>query len=157
MAQPSPAIVTCAQASQRKWKVPASVSIAQYALESAWGSRMPPGSNNPFGIKARVRQGKIIDPYVTAGTDEHNFNGQEDWHGPQPFRKFASIPLAFDYHAQLLATAPVYAPAMAALPNRDRFIDLMGAHYATAPNYAASLKNLIRQNGLGKYDVWNEA
>ncbi len=26
-------------------------SIAQFALESGWGAHMPPGSNNPFGVK----------------------------------------------------------------------------------------------------------
>ena len=47
-----PDVADAAVASRRRWTVPASVTVAQWAVESAWGGSMPPGSNNPFGIKA---------------------------------------------------------------------------------------------------------
>ena len=50
--QDPPEVGDAAVASRRKWTVPASITIAQWAVESAWGASMPPGSNNPFGIKA---------------------------------------------------------------------------------------------------------
>jgi flagellum-specific peptidoglycan hydrolase FlgJ len=71
----------------------------------------------------------------------------------QPFRVFPSIPLAFDAHAQLIAEAPVYAQAMAALPDRVKFIDLMAAHYAGDPLYANKLKAMIEANHLDRFDV----
>jgi flagellum-specific peptidoglycan hydrolase FlgJ len=45
-------IAPAAQASEKKYGVPASVTIAQAILESAWGKRAI--GNNYFGIKARV-------------------------------------------------------------------------------------------------------
>ncbi len=42
-----------AQAAQKKWGVPASVTIAQAILESGWGaSSLAKQANNFFGIKA---------------------------------------------------------------------------------------------------------
>ena len=59
---PPDAVIRAAQASQTRWGIPASVTLAQWALESAWGSRMPPGSNNPFGIKAGGEGGTTPAP-----------------------------------------------------------------------------------------------
>ena len=47
-----PEVIEAARASQTRWGIPASVTLAQWIVESAWGSAMPPDSNNPFGIKA---------------------------------------------------------------------------------------------------------
>ena len=44
------AIIAAAQAAQHKWQVPASVSLAQWIIESGWGAHEPAGSNNPIGI-----------------------------------------------------------------------------------------------------------
>jgi flagellum-specific peptidoglycan hydrolase FlgJ len=47
-------VATGAQASEAKWGVPASVTIAQAALESGWGkSQLATICNNYFGVKAR--------------------------------------------------------------------------------------------------------
>ena len=45
-------VINAATASRLRWSVPASVTLAQWVVESAWGAAVPPGSNNPFGIKA---------------------------------------------------------------------------------------------------------
>src|SRR5258708_16164896 len=47
-----PELIEAAKASQRHWRVPASITLAQWIVESAWGAAMPPDSNNPFAIKA---------------------------------------------------------------------------------------------------------
>ena len=39
--------------------------LARWMVESAWGASMPPGSNNPFGIKATFMQ-----PAVESATRE---------------------------------------------------------------------------------------
>lgn len=161
MAKPSPAVIAAAQASQRKWKVPASVTIAQWAVESGWG-RHESGKFNYGGITAKVKDavfpykpGTPLEPATLCWTHEH-VNGQmvkcQRW-----FKDYPTPEAFFDAHAKLLATAPVYHAAMEALPNRERFIDLMAPHYATAPTYAATLKNIIRASNLGQYDTWGAA
>lgn len=123
-----------AQASEDKYGIPAVVSLAQFNLESAGGKRMPQGSNNPFGIKARTG-----DPFVESMTWEH-INGK-DIHIPQKFRKFGSLDEAFDYHAKLLATAKPYSKARSVINNPTAFANALTGVYATDPNYGKKLTN----------------
>lgn len=147
MVQLASDIISAAQATQVKYGVPASVTLAQYGLESSWGVHEPVGSNNPFGIKALPHQ-----DYVMAMTTEV-INGKSK-KMKQPFRKFKSIGEAFDAHAVLLSGRSIYAGAMAQWKagNLQAGIRMMAAHYATAPNYAAALGTLIVQNNLQQYD-----
>lgn len=141
----SPDVIAAAKAAQAATRVPASVSIGQYALESGWGKHMPPGSNNPFGVKG------FHDPDpVWAETTE--VIGGVAKRVSQPFRRYASIAEAFLEHAQLLANAPVYAAAMAALPDLTAFVRAMAVHYATDPQYGQKLLGLIHIDGLEQYD-----
>src|ERR1700739_4424630 len=55
-------VADAAVTSRRKWTVPAWWTVAQWAVESAWGASMPPGSNNPFGIKATGEQPAVDSP-----------------------------------------------------------------------------------------------
>lgn len=136
----------------RELGVPASVSLAQWALESGWGKSMPPGSNNPFGMKARKNE---TGPTVTVRTREVYTSGPKKgqaYYIDAPFRKFDSFGHAFIEHGKLLGTAPVYAPARAELPDLDAYIETMGRIYATDPTYADKIKSIIRTNGLRQYD-----
>ena len=139
MALPPSVDIAAAQAAQRKWRVPTSVQRVQDLIESSYGAHEPAGSLNPFGIKA-----KPGDPFVLSRTREEDKAGHSYFIQAR-FRKFATLEEAFDLHARLLATAPVYALAMAALRADTpathaavvlRFIQLMAPHYATAHNYA---------------------
>jgi flagellum-specific peptidoglycan hydrolase FlgJ len=142
-----PEIADAAIAAQKKWRVPASSQIAQWRLESGNGVHQP--GNNPFGLKCRAGKG---DPSQLLMTTE--FSKERGFYKiPQAFRRFDTIADAFDAHAELLATAKVYAPAMAKLPDRDGFIEAMAARYATDPLYAAKLEAMIRQSNLGAYDA----
>lgn len=141
-----PEIITAAQSSQAKWGIPASISIAQWAVESARGTRMPPGSNNPFGIKARAGE-----PSVGARTREV-INGQTVYIN-DGFRKFASIAEAFDEHGKFLATRSPYANARKVLPDANAFADALTGVYATDPHYGAALKAIMRGANLYQYDV----
>ncbi len=140
-------IIKAAQACHKSSGIPASVSIAQWAVESGWGKHMPPGSNNPFGMK--VRKGKD-DPYVEVKTREV-LKGKTVYIMAK-FRKFDSIADAFVAKGILLSTAKVYAKAFAKLPDRDAFINAFAPIYATDPNYAKLLKSIINSNKLTKYD-----
>lgn len=140
-------VIAAAQAAEAKWQVPASISLGQWALESGWGAHMPPDSNNPFGMKARSG-----DPSVSVETREVDPHGQA-YTIIAAFRKFASIAAAFDQHAELLATAPVYAPARACLPDVDGFADALAGRYATAPNYGETLRAIMRESDLYQYNA----
>lgn len=148
MSAPIPSdIIAAAKAAQAKWHIPASISIAQWALESGRGQHMPPGSNNPFGMKAR--QG---DPFVTVRTREVDKHGHEFFINA-PFRKFATIADAFDAHGELLATAGVYAKCRAHLPDADAFADSLTGVYATDPNYGTMLKSIMHGGNFHQYDT----
>ena len=140
-----PDIVAAAQAANHAWRIPASITIAQWMVESGYGKHMPTGSNNPFGIKAASGQA-----YVEAST-------REEVHGQsvmmvQRFRKFASIAEAFDQHGKLLATARPYSRARAVLPDPMKFADALTGVYATDHNYGAMLKKQITAHNLRQYD-----
>jgi len=140
-----PDVIAAAQASHNAWKIPASVTLAQWALESNWGRAMPAGSNNPFGIKAAAGQ-----PYVKATTREV-IRGQSV-NVVARFRRFASMSEAFDQHGRLLATAHPYAHARTLANNPNAFADALTGVYATDPNYGTALKRIMKSHNLYQYD-----
>jgi mannosyl-glycoprotein endo-beta-N-acetylglucosaminidase len=134
---PIPAdVIAAAQAAQKKWGVPASVTLAQWILESGRGEHMPAGSSNPWGIKAVGGQ-----PFVEARTIEY-IDGVEHVE-IQRFRKFGSLAEAFDAHAALLGTSRYYAKARAALPDALAFAHALTGVYATDLHYGDKLEALI--------------
>jgi len=150
---PSQDVITAAQSGQAATRadtdghgIPSSVAIAQYGLESGWGQHMPPGSFNPFGIKAVGGQLAVDEP-----TREfvHGHMTTED----QPFARFSSLAVAFQVHARLLATSFDYAKAREALPDPFAFADALTGVYATDPNYGSELGTIIRGDDLTKYDL----
>ena len=138
-------VISAAQAAEKTWKIPAAVTISQWALESSWGRSMPTGSNNPFGIKAVGNQ-----PYVMASTKE--FEGGKWITIQAKFRKFDSLDDAFDEHGQLLATKKAYANARDHLNDPDAFADALTGVYATDPDYGGKLKRTMKAHDLYKYD-----
>ncbi len=139
------AVITAAQASDRIWGVPASVTLAQFILESAGGKRMPVGSNNPFGIKA-----KDGESFVPAQTWEVE-NGKKVVTGAR-FRKFANFDEAFSHHGRLLGTSSYYKKAMAVKDDPVAFANALTGVYATDPDYGRKLISLINQYDLFVYD-----
>ena len=146
MTQPTSDVIAGARAGAKKWGIPASVTLAQWAQESGWGKHMPTGSNNPFGMKAKPGQPSVI---VTTWEvyKGHRVTIQA------AFRKFASIADAIDAHDQLLATAPVYGHARAALPDPLAFAHALTGTYATDPHYGDALEAIIRGSSLTRYDA----
>lgn len=138
-------VVLAAEAAQAKWLVPSSVSIAQWALESAWGTREPTGSNNPFGIKAVSGEA-----FVEAAT--HEVIDGKEIATTAKFAKYSSLEEAFDAHGKLLATHKAYEKAMAARMNADNFANALTGVYATDPNYGAKLISLMKAHDLYTYD-----
>lgn len=139
-------VIAAAQAAEKKWGVPAAISLAQYQLESGNGRHMPAGSNNPFGIKARAG-----DPFVWAMTTEQDARGRSR-RVRAKFRVFSSMQEAFEEHAKLLATGRPYASARRALPDLGAYADALTGHYATDRNYGAKLRGIMESEALAAYD-----
>lgn len=147
--------VAPAQAAQRQYGVPASVTIAQAILESSdkkgWGqSSLATLCNNYFGIKADAHAAP--DAY-------REFQTTEFVHGSlvQTLAKFAKYPTpeaSFLAHARLLALAPRYQPCMAVRNDPQEFAErLESCGYSTNPAYAATLDHLIQLYDLTQYDL----
>jgi flagellum-specific peptidoglycan hydrolase FlgJ len=138
-------VIAAAQAAQVRWGIPASVSLAQYGVESAWGRFEPPGSNNGFGIQQLPGL-----PFVAATSQEYR-NGRLV---PvvEYFAVFSSVLDAFDKHAELLATGRPYRTAMTFVKDPGKFVEAMAPVYATAPNYAGALLNIMNTMNLFQYD-----
>jgi flagellum-specific peptidoglycan hydrolase FlgJ len=139
--------------------LPASVTVAQAILESRWGrSELAQGYNNYFGIKANQED--------LADHDYHEFPTTEYKNGQRvmveaDFAQYASITECFMAHAALLCR-PHYSPAIACLPDVDKFCWALGPRipghpegcgYSTAPQYHDSLMQLVRLYNLKQYDI----
>jgi len=138
-----------AMESQRKSGVPASITIAQAALESAWGeSGLAKAGNNLFGIKADSRwRGETL----TLNTREF-IKGQ--WLVvPAKWRKYASWQASIDDHAAFLKGNPRYQPCFLCQTTEAFARALLKAGYATDPSYADKLLGLIAQHKLLALDL----
>ncbi len=142
-------VISAAQASETKWRIPTCVSLAQWAQESGFGKSVPAGSCNPFGMKATGDQ-----DFVWARTRE--YQGGAYVYTMQKFRRFASLADAFDEHGRLLATEPPYQHAMSLLPDYDKFCEALTGVYATDPHYGDKLVSLIKNDSLAQYDLSRE-
>ena len=150
--QPPAEVVAAAKAAAGRWKIPTAVLLAQWALESGWGKREPPGSNNPFGEKSPIGVSGVGAPTT------EDIDGKMQ-HITGVFRAFFSLADAFDFHAEHLATSHWFAPARARLPDVAGFCDALGGgtpakpNYSTNPEYGRSLTEIIRDSHLEAYDA----
>lgn len=136
--------ISAAQRTQARTGVRASVTLGQYGLESSYGKRMPAGSNNPFGIKARRGE-----PFVLARTREEDRFGRS-YYTTAKFRKFDTLEDAFEAHAKLLSGKRYRAFQQARTV--DEAADSLTGVYATDHRYGAKLKSVIHKQGLERYD-----
>ncbi|MCA8075392.1 glycoside hydrolase family 73 protein [Burkholderia cepacia] len=139
------AIGPAAQACAKRTGVPASVTVAQAALESSWGKRAP--GMNLFGIKADASWHGPVTSQVTHEVVDGKsiqivarFRAYSDWQG------------SIDDHAAFLTGNPRYRPAFAFNdgPSFARAIAVAG--YATDPLYADKLIAIMSTRGLGALD-----
>lgn len=140
-----PELIEAARASQKRWRIPASITLAQWIVESAWGAAMPPDSNNPFGIKATSSQAAV------ESATEEVIDGKTIRIVAR-FRRFESITEAFEQHGALLATASPYKAAMELVEDVERFADALTGVYATDPQYGTTLKWVITTYNLKMHD-----
>lgn len=122
--------MAAAKAASAKSGFPAGITVAQAALESAWGqSRLSREANNYFGIKAYGKRDRVAMPthevengMVKAVTAE--------------FAKFESMAECFVARDKLIATSSLFAEARACPANAEEFARAIAKHWATDPAYA---------------------
>ena len=131
----------CAVEQMRKWKVPASITLAQGLLESGAGrSRLALQGNNHFGIKCHGWSGAAI-------------YRDDDARG-ECFRAYASAFDSFEDHSRFLVGGQRYS-SLFKLKITDYHgwaKGLKAAGYATNPKYAQQLTDLIQLYRLYEYD-----
>lgn len=143
--------VPAAQAAQRKWGVPASVTIAQAILESGWGqSALARKANNFFGIKAvaNADSGSYAEFPTSEFVDGRRVSEMAK------FARYATPAASFEAHAVLLAMTTRYKPAMNFWCDPASFAaEIQRCGYSTNPNYAVGLMKLVDEFDLAQYDV----
>jgi tellurite resistance protein len=146
-----------AQRGFKEFGVPASVTIAQAILESAWGtSGLSRKANNYFGIKAQRSGSRITFGSIAIGSVD--FLTREQVGGGSitvtaPFRKYASIADSFRDHGKFLRENSRYRPCFTHMHEPNEFARaLQRAGYATDSHYADSLIGLMRGHNLYRFD-----
>ena len=120
--------IRLAQETEQKYGVPASVTLAQYALESGYGtSYLARTKNNYFGMK----------------------NGSKGW------QSFDSMADSFEAHGKLL-TEERYTSKTANAKTVNDYVNGIAETYAPSSdgnnNYAGQLMQIINENNLTQYD-----
>lgn len=135
-----------AEAASRETGIPANFIIGQAALESNWGRREIKGkdgttSYNLFGIKATAGwKGKVVE----AVTSE--YVGGVRQQRIEKFRAYDSYADSFRDFANMLQKNTRYEPLLANAQSATAYAQAMQkAGYATDPNYADKLRQVIQQ------------
>jgi len=125
-----------------RYKIPASITLAQGIIESAAGtSELARASNNHFGIKCHS---DWTGEFVYRRDDTPN----------DCFRKYNTVEESFEDHAKFLLKYPRYA-VLFTYDIRDYISWAKGLQtcgYATNPGYANSLIRVIEGYDLYQYD-----
>lgn len=146
-------LAPAAKAAAEATKVPASITLAQGALESNWGrSLLSVQAKNFFGIKGKGPAGSVTMPTT-------------EWLGGKvvkvnaAFRVYSSLEESCEDHARHIATAkwkngiPIYAEAMEHVDEPRKFAAALEGVYATDPDYAEKLWRIMDDYQLQQYDV----
>ena len=131
----------CAIEQMLKWKIPASITLAQGLLESGAGeSSLARQGNNHFGIKCHGWTGNTI----YKDDDARN----------ECFRSYGSAFESFEDHSRFLASGQRYKFLfnLKTTDYKGWANGLKAAGYATNPKYASRLIDIIQLYRLYEYD-----
>jgi len=123
--------------------------LAQAALESGWGQRMPrtadgSSSLNLFGVKAGSEWGG-----ARAVADTMEISGGIATQRRTAFRAYGSIEESVRDFASLLESSPRYRDAIAAGGSAQAYVQSIAkAGYATDPEYANKLNQVLNSGTL---------
>ncbi|MEV0719734.1 sporangiospore maturation cell wall hydrolase GsmA [Asanoa sp. NPDC050611] len=141
-----------AQLGFQKYKVPASVTIAQAILESGWArSYLTRRDHSYFGIKCFGSPGTIALGCRTYATQECE-NGK-CYDTTASFRAYKDATASFADHGYFLTVNDRYNNAFKYSNNPNQFAkEIHKAGYATSPSYANDLIKIMKSYDLYKYD-----
>lgn len=134
-----------------EYNLPASVCIAQAAIESGWGKYCI-GNYNYFG-----RKWNGWGNYTEQETQEY-VNGEYETIIDK-FQDYDSMEDAIKDWCVLMTEEPAYADALAEWENTwsvEAFVMAMVPVYATDPDYADKIISTINANDLMRFDGWND-
>jgi flagellar protein FlgJ len=145
-------IAPAAQRAQIHSGIPASVTIAQAAIETGWGAAVPisgdVNSHNLFGIKADA---SWHGPRVVVKT--HEVVSGHPILVSAAFRVYADWQESIEDRCRFFYANPRYQEALTHLDNGIDFARyLAAAGYATDPDYALKLISTINAHELLNYD-----
>jgi uncharacterized FlgJ-related protein len=126
---------------QQKYKIPASITLAQGLLESGAGrSRLAREANNHFGIKT---PGGWTGPYILVNDDLPN----------EKFRKYKSVRDSYEDHSLFLLKPRYKVLFTYSITDYKTWAKgLKKCGYATSPTYAESLIRIIEMYSLHQFD-----
>lgn len=129
---------------QVRYGIPASVTLAQLALESGWGKgRGIIEGNNAFCVK-----GTYNGNYILISDDKPN----------EKFKSYGTLQESFDDHSKvLMGKHYVHCQCLDSTDYKGWCIGLQsgestGGKYATDPRYTQTLVSIIENYNLSKYD-----
>ncbi|QCA29615.1 N-acetylmuramoyl-L-alanine amidase [Vagococcus xieshaowenii] len=143
-------IATIAQHNYAQYRVLPSIVIGQAILESDWGRSELASYNNLFGVKASEQEDKVLLP-----TQEFVHN---EWQNVEAyFKVYPTIEEAIIDHNRLFNEGvswdnQLYYGVLAADNYKEAANALQQAGYATDPDYANKIINVIEVYDLSKYD-----
>ncbi|MED5017944.1 glycoside hydrolase family 73 protein [Paenibacillus chibensis] len=145
-----PKIAPCAVEDMQATGVPASLTIAQAALESNWGgSGLTKQANNLFGMKGKGTAGSCTMP-----TKEY-VNGTQVTVNAA-FRAYHSWSESVADHSMLILNGtrdkPTRYHGVLNADYKTAALEIRKGGYATDPNYTKLLINIIEQYKLYQYD-----
>lgn len=135
---------SAAMEQQKKYGIPASVTLSQMAYESAWGrSRLAVVGNNYFGIKCSRQWLESGKPYSLHDDDRRS----------EKFCNYVSIAESIEHHSRLLMSdryrdCQKYSPT----DYHNWLVALKKAGYATKKDYVQCCEKLIKRYKLYLYD-----
>lgn len=135
-------VIRGAQFTETTYGVPASVTLAQWILESNWGeSLLSSKYNNYFGITAGSNwNGETVYMTNKNGTDGQTYRVYNN--GFESIVDHAKILLA-DRYTQYTSTAKTL----------EEYVEgIKKGGYATDTNYVSKVMNIINSNNLTQYD-----
>lgn len=127
MARFSKEVIELAQESERRYGVPASVTLAQYALESGYGtSNLARNKNNYFGVRSG-----------------------SGW------KSYSSMEESFDAHGRLLA-GKTYSSKTRGTTSANQYAKAIADTYSGGePSYYSQILSIMKSNNLYQYDGGN--
>ncbi len=133
----------------KKLNVSPNVLLAQAALETGWGKKVSKdaageSSHNLFNIKADKRWDG-----PTANVDTLEFKDGIAKREKHQFRSYQDFEASFNDFANFLQSGTRYSDALTKSEDPAQFLNsLQKAGYATDPNYAAKIQNVMKHDAF---------